>query len=170
LATNNSTSNLVLTGFMGTGKTSAGTLVAEKLGRQFLDMDAMIEHRTGLTIPRIFAEASEPVFRAMERGISCELALQNNLVIATGGGALLDEFNYNVLAKTGFIICLTASPETIEERLRGSDARPLAGRWRELLAERTPVYAVMPNQLDTSDKSIEQIAGEILLLCQNASR
>lgn len=167
---NNATRNLVLTGFMGTGKTSAGALVAEKLGRQFLDMDAMIEHRTGLTIPRIFAEASEPYFRAMERGISCELALQSNLVIATGGGALIDEFNYQALAKTGFIICLTASPEAIETRLRGSDVRPLAGKWRELLDERSRIYAAMPNQLDTSQKSVEQVAGEILTLWQNASR
>lgn len=167
---NNDTRNLVLTGFMGTGKTSVGTLVAEKLGRQFLDMDAMIEHRTGLTIPRIFAQESEPYFRAMERGLSCELALLSNLVIATGGGALVDEFNYKVMAKTGVIICLTAAPETIESRLRASDARPLAGRWRELLDERARIYAGMPNQIDTTNKSIDQVAGEILTLWPNASR
>lgn len=167
---NKDTRNLILTGFMATGKSSAGQLVAAKLGRTFLDMDTMIEHRTGLTIPRIFAEASEPYFRAMECGLCCELALQSNLVIATGGGALIDEFNYHAMARTGFIICLTASPDVIETRLRGSDVRPLAGQWRELLQERTPRYAAMPHQLDTTHKTIEQVAEEILALWENASR
>ncbi|MCU0510947.1 MAG: shikimate kinase [Anaerolineae bacterium] len=162
--------NLILTGFMGTGKSAVGQRLAARLERPFLDMDTVIEHRTGLTIPRIFAEASEPFFRAMERGLCCELALQTQLVIATGGGALIDPFNYAALAKTGVIICLTADEASIEARLRESDARPLAGRWRELLAERQAVYAAMPHQVATGAKTIDQVVEEILILWQNVSR
>jgi shikimate kinase len=166
----NSTRNIVLTGFMGTGKTTAGGLVAQQLGRSFFDMDAAIEHRTGLTISRIFAQESEPYFRAIERGLCYELALQNNLVIATGGGALIDETNYRALAKTGLIICLTASPEAIEARLRASDDRPLAGQWRELLEERQSIYDAMPYQIDTTAKSTEYVAQEIIALWQTTSQ
>jgi shikimate kinase len=161
--------NLILTGFMGTGKTAVGASVAEKLGRKFFDMDDAIEHRTGLQIHRIFAVESEPYFRAMERGLCYELALQNNLVIATGGGALVPEDNYKVMAKTGFIICLTADITTIEDRLKLSDLRPLAGQWRELLEERQPFYAAMPNQVNTSGKTIAQVVEEILALWQTIS-
>jgi shikimate kinase len=162
--------NIVLTGFMGTGKTTVGEIVAQKLGRSFFDMDAAIEHRTGLTISRIFAQESEPYFRAIERGLCYELALQNNLVIATGGGALIDETNYRALAKAGLIICLTASPEAIEARLRASDDRPLAGQWRELLEERQSIYDAMPYQLDTTAKSTEHVAQEIITLWQTTSQ
>jgi shikimate kinase len=162
--------NIVLTGFMGTGKTTVGEIVAQQLGRSFFDMDAAIEHRTGLTISRIFAEESEPYFRAIERGLCYELALQNNLVIATGGGALIDATNFRALAKTGLIICLTATPETIESRLRASDDRPLAGQWRELLEERQPIYDAMPNPLDTTNKTSEQVAQEIIALWQTTSQ
>lgn len=162
--------NLILTGFMGTGKTTIGALVAKKLNRRFFDMDAAIEHRTGLRIYRIFAIESEPYFRAMERGLCYELALQNNLVIATGGGALVPEDNYNVMAKTGFIICLTANATTIEARLKVSDLRPLAGDWRELLEQRQPFYNAMPHQLDTSGKSHEQVVEEVIALWQANSK
>jgi shikimate kinase len=166
----NDARNIVLTGFMGTGKTTVGGLIAQQLERSFFDMDAAIEHRTGLTISRIFAAESEPYFRAIERGLCYELALQNNLVIATGGGALIDQTNYRALAKTGLIICLKAAPEIIEARLRASDDRPLAGRWRELLEERQSIYDAMPHQLDTTAKTTEQVAQEIITLWQTLSR
>lgn len=156
--------NIVLAGFMGTGKSTVGPLLATALDRQFYDMDTAIEHRTGLTIPRIFAEHSEPFFRAIERGLSHELATQKNLVIATGGGALLDDDSRAVMLKTSFVVCLMASAEAIKARLQGSDGRPLAGRWRELLAERQPIYTALPYQVDTTGKTPEQITEEVLAL------
>jgi shikimate kinase len=162
------TRNIVLAGFMGTGKSAVGKLVAVQMGRRFFDMDEAIEHRTGLSILRIFAMESEPYFRAMERGLCYELALQTHLVIATGGGALVDHTNYTVIAKTGFIVCLHATPEVIEARLRASDMRPLAGQWRELLAERQAVYAAMPNPIDTTAKTPEAVAEEVIRLWQSS--
>jgi hypothetical protein len=96
-----STLNLILTGFMGTGKSTVGSLVAADMGRVFYDMDAVIEQRTGMAISGIFAQESEPYFRAIERGLCYEMALQQNLVVATGGGALVDPNNYEVMSKTG---------------------------------------------------------------------
>lgn len=161
--------NIVLTGFMATGKSTVGTILAKKLGRVFFDVDTAIEHRTGLTIPRIFANHSEPFFRAIEKGICHEISLQKNLVIATGGGAILDEDSRNAFLRTGFLVCLSASPERIEARLLGSDLRPLAAEWHELLAQRKPIYDMLPYQVNTTDKTPEQIAEEILQLWQNES-
>ena len=159
--------NIVLTGFMATGKSTVGQIVATKLGRVFYDIDTAIEHRTGLTIPRIFAEHSEPFFRAIEKGICHEVALQRNLVIATGGGAVIDDDNRDALLKTSFVICLVASPEIIESRLKQFDLRPLAGQWRELLEARMSIYQSLPHSINTSGLSPEQVAGEVIRLWQN---
>lgn len=161
---NERTESIVLTGFMGTGKSTVGKLLADRLGRVYFDMDTAIEHRTGLTIPRIFSGYSEPFFRAIERGLCHELALHDNLVISTGGGALLDESSREAMTKTGFVVCLLASPESIEQRLRETDVRPLAGQWRELLDERLPVYKSFQYQVDTTSKAPEQVTEEILAL------
>ncbi|MEO1163806.1 MAG: shikimate kinase, partial [Chloroflexota bacterium] len=106
----NSIQNIVLTGFMGTGKSTVGQSLAAELGWVFFDVDTAIEHRTGLTIPRIFANFSEPFFRAIEKGICHEIALQKNLVVATGGGAIVDDDSRKILLETSFVICLLASP------------------------------------------------------------
>lgn len=164
LATSEDRRNIVLTGFMGTGKSTVGPLLAAELGRVYYDVDTAIEHRTGLIIPRIFAERSEPFFRAIERGLCHELALQHELVISTGGGALIDESSRQVMLETGFVVCLMASAEAIEARLRQTDLRPLAGRWRELLAQRMPVYESLPYHVDTTDKTPQEVVKEILAL------
>ncbi len=156
--------NLILTGFMGTGKTTVGALVAAHMGRVFYDMDAVIEQRTGMAISGIFSQESEPYFRAIERGLCYEMALQQNLVIATGGGALVDESNYTVMSKTGVIVCLTAHPATLGERLTQIEGRPLAVRWQELYIERQPFYDAMPYQVETSGRTPEQVAADVLIL------
>lgn len=161
--------NIVLTGFMATGKTTVGRILAKKLGRVFFDVDTAIEHRTGLTIPRIFANHSEPFFRAIEKGICHEISLQNNLLIATGGGAILDDDSRNAFLQASFLVNLNASPEIIESRLLASDARPLAGEWRERFAQRKPIYDALPHQVDTTGKTPEKIAEEIMQLWQNES-
>lgn len=161
--------NIVLTGFMATGKSTVAAILAKKLERVFADVDTVIEHRTGLTIPTIFAEYGESFFRAIEKGICHELCLRDNLVIATGGGAILDEDSRRAFLRTSFLVCLSASPELIEARLQSADNRPLANEWRERLKQRQKIYGSIPNQVDTSNKTPEQVAEEVLHLWQNES-
>jgi len=159
-------SNIVITGFMGTGKTTIGELVAKKLNRKFVDMDEVIEQRTGLTIPRIFTGYSERFFRAMEHGLAHELAMQSGLVIATGGGALVQDDLRDMMGQYGTLVCLNASKDDIVTRLKQTDDRPLAGDWERLLEERREAYAQIKHQIDTSDKSPEDIAYEIIALTE----
>ncbi len=162
----NNVSNIVITGFMGTGKTTVGEIVAQKLNRRFVDMDQVIESRTGLTIPRIFAGYSERFFRAMEHGLAHELSMQSGLVIATGGGALVQEDLREMMGQYGAVICLNASNDDIVTRLKQTDDRPLAGDWERLLAERQDAYAQIPHQIDTSNKTPEEIAYEVIALTE----
>lgn len=162
--------NLVLTGFMGTGKSTLGRLVADRLGRPFVDMDSVIAARAGQPIPAIFAAQGEQAFRALERALCQELAAQDGLVIATGGGALVDPENRAAMQRSGLVICLTASPAALAERLAGAGDRPLlagddpAARIAALLADRAAAYAALPHQLDTTTLTPEQVTEAILTL------
>lgn len=162
--------NIVLVGFMGTGKSSTGRALASRLGREFIDMDALIEARERRTIPQIFAESGEPYFRALEKDLAAELAARRNLVVAAGGGIVLNPQNIRAFSETGWVICLRASPETILSRVGHDTNRPLLqtqdklGRIRELLAKRQPLYDAIPLQLDTDGKTPEAVAEEILNL------
>ncbi len=160
--------NIIITGFMGTGKTTVGRLVAEKLGRPFTDTDEEIVRRTGRSIPDIFAQDGESNFRHIERRMSRFLAAQHGLVIATGGGMLVDESNRDVMLASGLVVCFNASPEAILQRVKNDPIeRPLLkGDWRVLLEKRAEAYASIPNQLDTTGKTPDEIAGEIVVLWQ----
>lgn len=164
-------SNVVLTGFMGTGKTTVGRLLAARLGYAFVDTDEMIVQRDGRTIPTIFAQESEAYFRGLETAVSLELSTQSDLVIATGGRLMLDPINAEVLQRNGRVFCLTASPEEIVARV-GGGGRPLlnvpdpAVRIRELLAERAAGYGRYP-QIDTTGKTAEDVVEEIeMVICE----
>jgi len=154
---------------MGTGKTTVGLLLAKQTGRQFVDMDVLIVERAGQTIPEIFERQGEATFRQMETQLCRELAAQTGLVIATGGGALLNDENRRIMAESGLLICLSAAPEAIRERLAGDDGRPLAKQWEALLEKRRAVYAAIPHQVETTNKTPEQAAEEIVQLWRNAS-
>ena len=162
----NKTNNIVITGFMSTGKSTIGEILAKKLNRKFVDMDDVIEQRTGLTIPRIFTGYSEQFFRAMEHGLAHELSMQSDLVIATGGGALVKDDLRNMMGQYGTLVCLNASKEAIKARLQETDLRPLAGQWERLLEERQEAYAQIPHQIDTTDKSPEAVVYEIIALTE----
>lgn len=162
---------LVLTGFMGTGKTSVGHVVAEKLGREFLDMDVQIEAEEGMPIRDIFATRGEPYFRTREADLCARLASSGNRVVATGGGALLSPANRAQFADA-LVVCLDAAPDEILGRLNGNQDRPLLQtanprqRIVELMDSRRPAYAQIEWHLDTTGKSIDQVADEIVAILQ----
>ena len=116
---NNDTQNIIFTGFMGTGKTTVGKLLAEKLGRDFIDTDNLIEQRQGLTIPEIFDQLGEAAFRQMEAEIAKELGQRKGLVISTGGRLMLDPANVEALSVNGRVFCLVATPQEILSRIEG---------------------------------------------------
>lgn len=157
---------MVLTGFMGTGKTTVGRLLADRLGYEFVDTDGIIERRHG-PIPAIFAERGEETFRAIERQVAAELGERQGLVISTGGRMLLDPVNERALSANGDVFCLAASVDEIWRRVGRTCAdRPLlAGadprqRIVELLAERQAGYAEF-RQVTTDGRQPAMIAAEI---------
>ncbi len=169
--------NIVLTGFMGTGKSTVGKLLAEMLGFDFIDTDVEIESRHGL-IKTIFAERGEAAFRAIERDIASELAERTGLVIATGGRMMLDPVNVASLSRNGRVFCLVATPEEILDRVTADSARverPLLTvadphqRIVELLAERKPEYGRFA-QLTTDARTPETVAGDIATLARSDPR
>ncbi len=159
--------SLVITGFMGIGKTSVGRIVAQILGREFVDMDEVLAAREGKPVPEIFESSGEEYFRARESELCAELGARDNLVIATGGGALINRRNREMFANA-FVVCLDASVDAILARLNGARDRPLLSqgnlrqRVEELLKARQEAYARMEHHIDTTDKSVEQVAAEIL--------
>ena len=162
--------NLVLTGFMGTGKSTIGRLVAARLSRPFIDMDEAIEQQAGQTIPEIFNSQGEAAFRRLESQVCAELAARDGLVIATGGGALVNPTNRALMEQSGLIICLTATSEALLERLAGNGNRPLlnkpnpAQEIARLLAARAAAYAVLPHHVDTTALDPEQVTEMIINL------
>ena len=164
--------NLILTGFMGVGKTTVGRIVARRLDMIFVDTDAAIEARAGCTISDIFAERGEPAFRELEAVVCAEEAGRAHQVIATGGGAVLNPQTRDALEEGGLMVCLTAGLETLVGRTRRSSDRPLAGdqaRMAALLAARQAVYDSLPNHVDTTGKAPEQVAAEVIALWQQSS-
>lgn len=160
--------NIVITGFMGTGKTTVGRCVAASLQRQFIDTDETIVEDAGKPISQIFADDGEAAFRHIERRICRFYAAQRWLVIATGGGMLVDESNLRVMVASGFVVCLNATPDAIRQRLAGETGRPLfSGDWKSLLEKRRSAYAKIPHQIDTVGKTPNGIAQEIIELWQN---
>jgi shikimate kinase len=160
--------NLVLFGFMGTGKSTVGQWSAERLGMLFVDMDQLIEQRHGQTITHIFKNKGEPFFRQLERGLVRELAGKDGLVVSTGGGVALDPGNVAQLAGTGVLICLWAEPRVIYERTKRVTHRPLMqgdrrlGRIKKLLHDRESAYRAIPNLIDTSQMGLEQVVDEVI--------
>ena len=164
----NFATNIVITGFMGTGKTTVGQILARKLNREFIDMDAQIEERARMTIPQIFQRSGEDGFRALERQLVYELALRNGLVIATGGGALVHDEMRQTMIESGLVVCLNATKADIRERLAENQHRPLAAGWESLLEARQSAYNQIPFQIMTTGKTPEEIAGEIAALDRGA--
>ena len=160
--------NIVLTGFMGTGKTTVGKELSARLGYGFLDTDARVEETSGRTISEIFAESGEGAFREAEARVIQVAAALDRHVIATGGGAVLRADNMAALERNGVVICLAAGPEAIGQRMRFHSDRPLLREpapdetIRRLLAERAIAYGRCHLALDTSSRTITEVVDEIL--------
>lgn len=158
---------------MGTGKTTVGKILAERLRLRFVDMDDFIEAKEGKKISAIFAEFGEHYFRQVESNVARELAGQQGLVIATGGGVVLNSNNTDVLSATGFAVCLWAEPEIVIERVKHDASRPLLavpdrlGKITELLEKRNPLYFALPHILDTGPLSPADVAKKIIELYDN---
>ena len=167
--------NIILTGFMGTGKTTLGRLLANQIGYEFIDTDAQIERQIGQTIADLFQTQGETAFRKLEAKLVKELAKREGLVIATGGGLVLNPKNVATLRKTGRIVCLTATPEEILTRIsKQQDVRPLLreedpqAKIIELMEQRKAVYQQFP-QLSTSELSCEELINQLVRLTQAKS-
>lgn len=157
---------------MGTGKSAVGPLAARTLGYTYIDLDRVIAEAARMTVPEIFAQEGEASFRARESEALAEVSAREGCVVSTGGGVVLSEANRRRMAETGHVVCLTASPEAIVRRTRrGRARRPLlAGeddldaKVRTLLAEREPFYRECHHIVDTTDRSVDAVAEEIVTL------
>lgn len=165
-----SPANIILTGFMGTGKSTIGRALAARLGATFIDTDQLIEKRNNCRITDIFGRQGEAAFRRMEADLAPELAAQRDQVIATGGGFFTNPENIRVLQQSGRIVCLTAAPKEILNRVKKQGGtRPLLQhpdpleQINQLLREREPVYRQFP-QIPTSGQTVKQVVDTIINL------
>jgi shikimate kinase len=159
--------NIILTGFMGVGKTSVGTKLANDLGYTFVDTDTLIELDQKMSITAIFATKGEPYFREVESKIIQTVMQRESQVVSTGGGAVIRDLNRAAFKKAGYVVCLTARPEAIFERIKHETHRPLLqapdpmDKIQELLDSRAKFYAQADATIDTSEKSVDAVISEI---------
>lgn len=166
--------NVVLAGFMATGKTAVGRALAAELGLPFLDLDDAIERTAGRDVAAIFGSEGEKGFRARERAAVREAARLSGTVIATGGGAPLDRASFAPLAASGIVVVLTADADELERRLRGGPERPLLrgdlrARVDELVEARRPAYERLGPALDTTGRSVPDLVREIAATYREAA-
>jgi shikimate kinase len=161
-------SNIFIVGPMGAGKTTIGRHLAKVLEKQFKDSDREIEKRTGADIPLIFELEGEAGFRRREKAVMAELTEGENLVLATGGGAVLDRDNRSRLVKCGFVIYLQAPLDQLVERTSRDRNRPLLqtedprARLATILAERDPLYRQVADLIVKTDhRTVRSVVKEI---------
>ena len=162
--------NIVIIGFMGNGKSSVGRVLAARLGRTFYDIAKEIERREEMSVMEVFAWFGEEYFRAREKEIVQELSQKSGLVISTGGGTVADPENLQLLQENGVLICLSASEDTILERVNRHGTRPLLANMsqeeqrqkiKDLLAARKKMYRKAVYMLDTSSRGPREVAEDI---------
>ncbi len=162
--------NIIITGFMGTGKTETGFKLSQKLNCHFVDIDLVVEEMENRKIVDIFLEKGEDYFRKLETSAIKKVLQKEGQVISTGGGALLKEENRTLLKEAGVLICLSASPEEIFRRVGSGEGRPLLegddslDKIRRILAERREIYNQVPYNILTDGKSSEEVVEEIVIL------
>ena len=159
---------VVLTGFMGTGKTAVGEALAKRLTFEFLDTDLMVEKDTGKSITEIFEKEGEAIFRTHEKKMVKKAMDKENVVVATGGGAITDPESLKLMKEKGVIIGLSASPESVLLRISKMQTRPLLNtkdqmeKIKSLMSHRSPYYREACKIIDTDGKKIDETVEEIL--------
>jgi shikimate kinase len=164
--------NIVLVGFMGTGKTTVAKSLSRRLGMEYVSTDDLIEKKEDRPIKDIFAESGEKYFREVEKSVIKEVSKKQGQVIDAGGGAVLNDENLKNLKKTGVLFCLGATPEDILDRTKRYNHRPLLNtkdpyaKITELLKIREPHYAKADFQIMTSKKGVDEVLDEIISCTQ----
>ena len=159
--------NIVIVGFMGTGKTVSTIALSKQLGLRYVSIDKLIEKKENRPIADIFAKNGEEYFRKIESETVKEVSEEQGIAIDAGGGAVIKEENVKNLKKNGVIICLTARPDVILKRTKNQKHRPLLNvhdpknKIEELLAARSQYYKAADFTIDTSDLSVNEVAEEI---------
>jgi len=162
--------NIIITGFMGSGKSIVAEELARKLGMEFIDMDQIIEERQEMSISDIFAIKGEKCFREQENKLVKELSQDKNMVIATGGGTFLFPDNVRILSRAGEIVCLFADSQTIYKRVKRKNIRPLLkgdnalNKINHLLEERKKIYNNIKWKIDTTNFTVQEVVDKIINL------
>lgn len=162
--------NLILCGFMGSGKSTIGKLLSEKLGARFIDTDTYIEQKEGMTISEMFEKYGEEYFRAREREVCEELSKLQKTVISTGGGTLLNDDNMRALKSSGVVFLLNISSRTVLNRLRNDTTRPLLQQEdkekavKMMLSKRTPLYNRAADYVIDAEESPRKVCLKILAI------
>ena len=165
--------NIIITGFMGTGKSVVAKELARKLKMEFIDMDRIVEEGQGMSIADIFSRYGEDYFREQENKLVKELSQKENMIIATGGGTLLSSDNARILRQRGQIICLYADSRTIYNRVKRRNNRPLLkgenvlSEIDRLLEERKKIYDNIKWKIDTTNLNIQEVTNKIIALLKS---
>ncbi len=173
--------NLVLVGFMASGKSTVGRIVADQLDVEFIDLDEMIEGMTGKTIAEVFDQQGEARFRHFESAALARALAGGGRVVAVGGGAVIDDDNWKlILEGANAVVRLAASGDETLRRLEDGGGRPLAGGGRlrqrpdlredllRLAEAREPRYQQAPHQVDTTGRAVAEIAVEVAAIAREA--
>ncbi|HIA68308.1 TPA: shikimate kinase [Candidatus Poribacteria bacterium] len=167
-------SNIVLIGFMGTGKTTVGQQISKELWMPMVDTDTMVEVDNQMIIGEIFDRYGEGYFRNLETAVVRKVSKFKSHVISTGGGVVLRFENLNLLQENGLLFCLRATPEEIFERIKDESRRPLLkdpdppNKIRQLLQARQAHYQRIEHQIETTNLSIEEVTNQIIGIYQSA--
>jgi len=162
--------NIYLVGFMGTGKTTVGKLLAKKLRKEFAELDELIEKKEQRKITDIFSQSGETYFRQLENDLLKKISTQSNLVVSCGGGLMCNKNNIQILKNSGIVFNLEASSATIYKRTKDFAHRPLLNVQdplmdiENLLQQRKPYYAQAHYAIDTEKKTPEEIVDAIIII------
>ncbi len=162
--------NIIITGFMGTGKSVVAKELARKLKMEFIDMDQIIEEGQGMSISDIFARYGENYFREQENKLVKKLSKKENIIIATGGGTLLSSDNTRILNRKGNVICLYADSQAIYNRVKRKNNRPLLNgenildKINHLMKERKKIYDNIKWKIDTTNFTTQEVVDKIINL------
>ena len=160
--------NIVLAGFMGTGKTTVGSLISQELNMEYVNTDDLIEKKEGMSINDIFSKKGKRHFRQVESEVIKEVSQKDNSLIDAGGGVVINQLNVNNLKQKGIIFCLSAQPEEILKRTKRYSHRPLLNvadplvEIKKILKNRTGYYKRADYQIETTGKTADEVSKEII--------